>query len=79
MDQHDDSKIARRNDQRLDEDAHFPSDCAVAAAVCLKCISANSCAIRLGGGGVGGVWRRERKREGGTAVMGCHEETKESG
>lgn len=59
MDQHDDSKIARRNDQRLDEDAHFPSDCAVAAAVCLKCISANSCAIRLGEGG----WRRERERE----------------
>lgn len=46
-----------REDQRLDEDVHFPSDCAVAAAVCLKCISANSCAIR-----VGGVEEREKER-----------------
>lgn len=58
-------KIAWKKEQRLDEDVHFPSDCGVAAAVCLKCISANSCAIR----------RRER----GTAMMGCHDETKESG
>lgn len=53
---------------------HFPSDCGVAAAVCLKCISANSCAIRVGGG-----WGVERERERGTALMGCHDETKESG
>lgn len=31
---------------RLEEDMYFPSDCDVAAAVRLKCISANSCAIR---------------------------------
>lgn len=39
-------KIASREEERLVEDVHFPSDCGVAAAVCLKCISANSCAIR---------------------------------
>lgn len=37
-----------KEEQRLVEDAHFPSDRGVAAAVCLKCISANSCAIRGG-------------------------------
>lgn len=57
-------KIASKEEQRLVEDVHFPSDCGVAAAVCLKCISANSCAIR---------------GESGTTMMGCHNETKESG
>lgn len=41
---------------------YFPSDCDVAAAVRLKCISDNSCVIR---------------RERGTLLMGCHDETKE--
>lgn len=44
----------------------FHSDCDVAAAVCLKCISTNSCAIR-----------RERERERGAVLMGCHDETRE--
>ncbi len=43
---------------------YFPSDCDVAAAVRLKCISANSCAIR---------------GERGTLLMGCHDETRERG
>lgn len=43
---------------------YFPSDCDVAAAVHLKCISANSCAIR---------------GERGTLLMGCHDETRERG
>lgn len=42
----------------------FHSDCDVAAAVCLKCISTNSCAIR---------------GERGTVLMGCHDETREGG
>ncbi len=50
--------------RRLEEDMYFPSDCDVAAAVRLKCISANSCAIR---------------GERGTLLMGCHDETREKG
>ncbi len=50
--------------RRLEEDMYFPSDCDVAAAVRLKCISANSCAIR---------------GERGTLLMGCHDETRERG
>lgn len=42
----------------------FHSDCDVAAAVRWKCISANSCAIR---------------RERGTLLMGCHNETRGKG
>lgn len=47
---------------RLEKDMSFYSNCDVAAAVCWKCISANSCAIR---------------RERGTLLMGCHDETRE--
>lgn len=52
--------------ERLEEDMSFHSDCDVAAAVCLKCISTNSCAIR-----------REREGERGAVLMGCHDETRE--
>lgn len=60
-------KIGRKKERRLwrsEEDMYFPSDCDVAAAVRLKCISANSCAIR---------------RERGTLLMGYHDETRERG
>lgn len=60
-------KIGSKKGQRLwrsEEDMYFPSDCDVAAAVRLKCISANSCAIR---------------GERGTLLMGCHDETREKG
>lgn len=61
----------KENTERLwrsEEDVYFPSDCDVAAAVRLKCISANSCAIR-----------RESERERGTLLMGCHDETRKRG
>ena len=40
--------VERRKEmvKEKEEDMHFSSDCDVAAAVCLKCISTNSCTIR---------------------------------
>lgn len=57
-------EMAQEKEQRswrLEKDMYFPSDCDVAAAVRLKCISANSCAIR-----------GERD----ALLMGCHDGTK---